>query len=864
MTSFLRSHWAILVVVILLVLPVTSILGRANPDAIDKGSQPRKGMFAPAHCSAAHNIGQIDLGINNNGTFGDGFRVGNAVDCFTGGAVHSCYYPKGSSVDYLFAASFWIGAVVGRDTAVSLGADGWSYTREMFPDELPIGNMRKRSILDPDNAELYEGAISEQDYLCVYTDTITEGIDPDYFGRPHRPLNIEVSQNSYAWSYSYAEDFVLFDYQIKNIGYAELEEVYMGVYVDGDVGAKGLDSYYADDISGFLFSYPATYGTCEYTDTIFAAWLADNDGDLGLETPCPSVTATRIVRTPAESLEVSFNWWISAAPETDFGPRHRADFRDYRTGGLGTPEGDVNKYAIMSNGEFDYDQAYCKTIKETDSIWLYPPQERVDLYARGVDTRYLLSFGPFTIHPGQTLPISFAYVAGADFHSDQDNFSNQPDNPDAFYAGLSFDDLAENATWASWIYDNPGVDSDSDNYAGKFRVCVEDSTIDSIYEDPENPGVLDTAWKYVVADTFYYEGDGVPDFQGAAPPPAPEFWVYPEQHSLRIRINGTLSETTPDVFSKMVDFEGYRIYLSRDTRSSSYSLMTSHDVLNFNRLVWQRKDGRWDFHLEDAPFSIEELRCLYGDSCNDLTFNPLDYTRTSRYFHKEYPNDSQFIFLPQDFNAWELDQPGRMRKIYPDEPMPTQFNPDLADPSQLTEDGFFKYFEYEYVIENLLPTVPYFVNVTAFDFGSPESGLSSLETSITVGAKQAFALDSWDVVQEGDKGIFVYPNPYRIDGDYRARGFEGRLDTENRPPNRTRELHFANMPPKATVRIYTIDGDLVREFEHDKEPSSDATHMHASFNLITRNTQMIVSGLYYWTVETPDGEVQMGTFAVLM
>ncbi len=56
---------------------------------------------------------------------------------------------------------------------------------------------------------------------------------------------------------------------------------------------------------------------------------------------------------------------------------------------------------------------------------------------------------------------------------------------------------------------------------------------------------------------------------------------------------------------------------------------------------------------------------------------------------------------------------------------------------------------------------------------------------------------------------FVYPNPYRIDGNYLDQGFEGRNSTY-RIPDRERRLHFANLPAKCTIRIYSIDGDLVR------------------------------------------------------
>ncbi len=53
-------------------------------------------------------------------------------------------------------------------------------------------------------------------------------------------------------------------------------------------------------------------------------------------------------------------------------------------------------------------------------------------------------------------------------------------------------------------------------------------------------------------------------------------------------------------------------------------------------------------------------------------------------------------------------------------------------------NGYFKFFEYEYTITDLLPTVPYYVNVTAFDFGWPESNLEPLETARTVDAQMVY------------------------------------------------------------------------------------------------------------------------------
>ncbi len=844
-------------VCVLITILSTSTWSRAALDAFgSKDSQGRFALQQPCYGVAMHRVGKLVLAVNNNGTFGTGFTQGSAVDYFTGQPIPAGggEYPKGSGHQYLFAASFWIGAVIGRDTLVSTGADGWIGIREMFPEEAPFGCMVKRSIIDPTKPE-FEGAISEEDYISVYLDTFVQlaGTDAEDGGRIHKPLGIEITDASYAWSYSYAEDLVLFDYKIKNIGTRTLDSVYMGIYVDADVCINcDQGTGFTDDICGFRETDVFPFSQCEYEDTVNIAWIADNDGDLGKLDPntgqpaeVPAVTATRIVRTPGEQLDVSFNWWISnGTPSLDFGPRERSgvgrlkeDFRNFRTGGLGTPSRDDNKYYILRNKEFDYDQIYTAAIQPNDTLWLYPNQDLARDFSDGYDTRYLLSFGPFNISPGQTLPVSFAYLAGDNLHTIQENINNLTTNynPDLFYANLDFSDLSTNSRWASWIYDNPGVDTDGDGDSGDFFVCVIDSNL---------------------SETLWTKGDGVPDFRGASPPPAPKMWLIPSEGQIRVRFNGFRSETTRDVFSRVADFEGYRVYLGRDERATSFSVIASYDKEDYNKFIYNPTRNTWE--LKDIPFTLDELREIY----NDPTLDPLLYTRNSPY--RPSNSDSLFYFEKQDFNVSDLSSPTGIHKIYPDQPYPSTLNIEDADPDELTDDGYFKYFEYEYIIPNLLPTVSYWVNVTAFDFGSPQSGLASLETSVSVGAQEAYPTTlAGDVEAQGLK-VMVYPNPYRIDAGYRTLGFEGRgPDQIDRPDDRVRAINFTNLPPKCTIKIFTLDGDLVREIIHDKDPS-DPTASHDTWDLVTRNTQLVVSGIYYWTVESETGETQIGKIVILM
>jgi len=837
-----------------------------------------------------HKINKLAMTVSNQGHFGKGFIQG-ATDPEDGGPAPSCTYPYPGRISYLFAGAFWIGAVVGQDTLVSVGADGWHGTKELWPDPYPRGDIIRRSISDPSQIN----AVSEQDFIAIYTDTVTDPSkvtsDP-YDERPHIPLNIEVTQRSYAWSYSYAEDFILFDYSIKNIGNKTLEEVFMGFYVDGDVNYEGAATGYDDDICGFRREVQSPQG-CGFLDTVNIAYIADNDGKQTSEEGCPymentsptSVTGMRVVRTPSDSLQYSFNWWISNGNAAlDFGPRKvgtpEDPFRDFG-GFLGTPEGDLNKYYIMRHEEFDYDQLF-SAVDHTHEGWLPPDAQRAADFADGYDTRYLLSFGPFDIDPGEVLPVSFAYVAGAEFHHDCRAFDNifNAYQPQAYYNQLNFTQFGLNSIWSSWIYDNPGVDTDDDGFRGKYRICGYDSilTYDTLQFDPL---IVDTFYEYTSADTLFYEGDGVPDFLGASPPPAPDLWILDEygdtvssriyawideynRGNIRVRWNGFKSETEKDVFSGLVDFEGYRVYVSNSPLKSEFTVISSYDRENYNKYIWNYSRQFWE--LKDPPYSIDSLKTLYGDGLDP------------NIYYREHPfnwGDSVFYFAAQDWNQSDLTDSSNIYKVYPNEPPPTTLIIDSAEiyhPEELTPEGHFKYYEYEIIIDNLLPSRLYYIAVTAFDYGAPGSALLSLETPVTQNYVAEYAQNSAYSVEEEGLDVIVYPNPYRIDQNYSNHGFEGKDYTDGAwsghivqqaglMDERTRSIHFANLPHKCTIRIYTLDGDLVRVLDHDYPPGSPRA-MHERWDLITRNTQMVASGIYYYSVESERGN-QLGKLVII-
>ncbi len=834
------------------------------PDSSKTITEPLSAEVLP-WAFAQHDVGNMRLVISNFGLWAFGWH--EWYDYFTGEAVtQGSEFPKNSLIFHIQSAQFWIGGILGRDTLVSVSFDYDVFLEfELNPAPTPFGGLDTRPRGDPSSSNYQEG-VSNQDFIAIYTDTVVRfDYALDYLRHtPHKPLNVKITQKSYAWSHAFAEDFVLFDMQIKNIGDTPIEELYFAVLSRPSVGVLIGENHTFDyghnSVCGFMDSASSPRG-CGIVDTLKMMWGANDDGN-----PVNGEFVDQLVYDPNDPQEwvksatdvhgiffldypgrvdgqkiVSYNWWSPYHdPPLDFGPRHREDYRDFTTGGTGTPRGDANRYHVMSNAEIDYDLPFTPLIGVNDPVWLAPPADIAELTnGRGLPGPFnLLSVGPFELPAGYQINLPFAFVCGEDLHTDPNNIVNLPGAIGQYYANLDFSDLLNNCSWARWIYDNPGIDTDGDEYAGEFVECN--------------------------GDTVYYTGDGVPDWRCASPPPPPDFRLYPTANGIRVRFNGSRSETEKDIFSGKVDFEGYRIYFGRDERVSSMSLIASYDLHNYDKYVWTGSNGGVDYEILDIPYTLDSLRCLYGngsDPCTDSLFDPLSYTPSSPYVHPDF-DDSVFYFRAHDYNASIPGVTTPIRKVYPDEESPSIYHPDSIPAEAYTEDGFLKYYEYEFNVDSLLPTVPYSVNVTAFDFGQPDMGIPGLESSVAIGAVSSYPLAPSDAGAGGNTDVYVYPNPYRIDAGYRSDGYEGRMQ-DDRPDYRVRALNFANLPARCTIYIYSIDGDLIRRIEHDFD-SSDPNSSHDSWNLITRNTQMVVSGLYYWVVEAEDGTTQMGKFVIIM
>ncbi|MBD3291272.1 T9SS type A sorting domain-containing protein [candidate division KSB1 bacterium] len=197
-----------------------------------------------------------------------------------------------------------------------------------------------------------------EEYITAYVDTCEDCLDsPDADG--FTPLGIRVVQHSYQWAESYADDFIIFDYLVTNVGNEVLTDVYLALFFDFDAehitqGREGSE----DDITFFIDSLETAIG-------------GDPDADGGLLQS--RYFGVRVLQTPMPDITTTY--------------------KNFERISGGDPDLNSDKYAMMSSGQRDPD---------------------VTMANLG-DWRFLLAFGPLgDLEPKETLPVTCGIINGVD------------------------------------------------------------------------------------------------------------------------------------------------------------------------------------------------------------------------------------------------------------------------------------------------------------------------------------------------------------------------------------------------------------------------------------------------------------------
>ena len=166
---------------------------------------------------------------------------------------------------------------------------------------------------------------------------------------------------------------------------------------------------------------------------------------------------------------------------------------------------------------------------------------------------------------------------------------------------------------------------------------------------------------------------------------------------------------------------------------------------------------------------------------------------------------------------------------------------ELDEPVTFAGDTNTYYYAYE--ISDLLSGWQYQLSVTSFDKGSETFGVEGLETSPNVNAVRVFPgtpVNENFGSKEKEYEVGVYPNPYRVNA-----AWDGSIGNE-------RKIYFYNLPEKAEVRIYTVAGEIVAEFEHDANTYSGDI---AWYNNYSDDPRILPGGEHAWDIESDANQI---------
>ena len=433
--------WNKISIIVLLSICCTSLLFSRDKRSLDNSAKNNSTTFSTDIDSiyyppinwpvpyAELQTGKIIASFDNFGHFGAGYFYSDDIGRPTlPDDASSFETPAFSDIEYLFGGAIWIGAIVNGDTLVSTSADGWQSGYDEF-----VGNRNEPSIEKIN-------ILSDYSLRYDFSDSDTYTPHPDIIsGKPFTPLNIKIIDKSYVWWNDPLDNAVIYDYTITNVGDQQLEQVYIGLFFDGDVGSPNGpqgSGYYNDDVAGSLRDSGIAY-------------IIDADGDPyngSFNSISPrKAFALKLLASSFIPIDTSFNWWVSGQGTYDYGPRLKGTpddpFRDFGTGVLGTPTGDANKYYMLSHREWDFDQCMIKNIALNDTSWITPSPYLTETWSIGTDTRFLYSIGPIDLAPGQSERIIFSTFTADSIHIYPANLSNLPNDPFLYEDNLNLENL---------------------------------------------------------------------------------------------------------------------------------------------------------------------------------------------------------------------------------------------------------------------------------------------------------------------------------------------------------------------------------------------------------------------------------------
>jgi len=855
-------------------------------------------------------VGELQVHVTNHGLIGSRY---SAVSSYAD--APSAQWPSGSGVEYLFAGGLWVGGYSNGAYHVSTG----QYQRELRPPPGPEYTIyesrygyRTKPIADSERggARVYDGGGDDDGDGLINEDPLN-GFDDDGDGRvdedfdqlgtqmlvctmrddtgiareeyaDHEPLGLEIVQTAYAWESDDLDDFVVLRYTITNVGVSPISGLRVGFFADPDIGRRGNPDAGFDDLAARYDGFArAANGLYEAVDV---AYMYDGNGQdpapgyFGVMFLGPSSAFHRIANVqyytgerpyalggdPTNDAE-RYQEMSRTRSDPDVRPEFKADYRMLVTNGsYGTlmPNRSVTVEVVLACG---YGlEGLLETCANASQLWegaWYDLDNDPDTGRLGRETFLCIEDFGLTISQFGVSPFS---------GQDQDFFGQNHCVPSYMQVPLTPGDLdlMPDGRHCLWV---------------NTDACDE---CESIRGAPCTQFTFPRTWNCRVwwltpsqrrGCTGIAGREGVVRWISEAPPPPPALRLWPRDRAVHVYWNDD-PEHVPDAVSGFEDFESYRSWRAEGwTRppgsdettgppSRLWSLLAEYDLENTYAYGADYTSGT---ALDTLPLGhntgLEPV--LYRPVCLD---DP-DYAGLA---------DAMLGVLARGVAAGRerlpplRDGEGAVRPglepLLPWEHAPAVLDTfywalPWRDPVDPSRDKRGKRF-YEYVDETPANGFLYFYSVTASDHRLVDAGD---ELVLTGAGLQGDPAPSFAAVRPGTDAdtradlaahgpdIYVYPNPATVESLEEFQALHPNADD----PTGWR-VRFANLPAcRVRIEIYSLGGDLVDAFEHD----GGGGYGEASWNLVSRNGQQVVSGIYLYAVRPlePGFEDFVGKFVVI-
>lgn len=394
---------------VILVAGVTLLLLTALAPSLRAGlppdSQPGGRVFdLDTHCDT----NDLDMIVTNLGSF--------AWDMMTGNPA--LIYPRGTTRTAMFAGGIWMGARAGGELRVTVAEYSamWSPGPILSPtswgdEQSPWYRVYKINLGDtpesnpdyglwlnwppgvPGGPPLVNGGprlLADQTLWSVYNDLNPNSLE-NPAGTPE-PLGVELRQSAFAFSGAPNQRIILMEYVIQNRGLLQLEDAYVSLWSDPDLGGP------ADDLVG-----------CDVSRQVGFCYNATNDDRIyGSEPPAVGIVLLQgpIVPDPGNIA------WVNGVPVPDHRNLTMTSFQKYINGT--DPDSPVVSYNYMQGLNADGSPMVNPVTGEvtTFSVSGDPVDGSgwVDEYPS--DRRMMVTCGPFDMAPGDVQIVTWAVVIG--------------------------------------------------------------------------------------------------------------------------------------------------------------------------------------------------------------------------------------------------------------------------------------------------------------------------------------------------------------------------------------------------------------------------------------------------------------------